>query len=484
MAQQLNLRATHRARRGMSTERRWYEPPTPRDWRRSSVTELQRLQSSTSLRKTILDRTSSTPASKTLDSTALNSSSSSGRSIVPGLDKNLLEKNLQEIASNGPLGDPLKRTVKPLAGGDSRPMSLRRNQSLANLNTSYVLKNVHGADVFESVATTPPRPRSSSMTKYAPLPSIASTKSPEFQPPPLIRSRTFDVIDTKMKNLPTVDDSQATQELEPERELELEHPCLVTVNIEGKTLIEFLSHARDGLLRSRPATRYGRSEQYPKQVEGLGGVGWASTITSLNPFTLPIMQSEDTEDEQQERQCEDYQGLAGEMTANRERKDNMTDEDNDGGSENNNSDNDDSDDDDDDDDDESDGDDDDSDSDDNSDDNSDDSDGDDDDYDSDGKDNEMRGKDIKHNPQTKQPLESNEDIHIYFMLPDDSLLLVCTTLGWTLAALVEAVGGMRVGGRRMKVVMDGVQQQDLNSNLQDLGITHNTTVYLLEAGPL
>ncbi|MPC78112.1 hypothetical protein E2C01_072590 [Portunus trituberculatus] len=353
----------------MSTDRRWYEPPTPRDWRRPSATELQRLQSSMSLRKAILDRTtSSTPISKTLDRTSLStSSSSSGRSVIPEVNKSLLERNLQEFVSKELLNDPLKRPIRLPAGRDSRPASLRRNQSLANLNASYILKNWHGTDVFESVVTTPSRPRSSSMTKYAPLPSITSAKNPEYQPPPLIRSRTFDVIDTKMKNLPTVDDSQVNHGQESEKENELEPPLLVTASIEGKTLSEYLSHARDGLLRSRPATRYGRSELFKSFGENYPvGVAWASEGTSLNPFQFSVS---------------------------------------------------------------------------------------------------------KHNKES-----------LFYPSYNDSLLVVRTSSDWNLAALLGAVGGMRMGGRRLQVMLDGVHERDLSTGIQDLGIVHNTTVYLLHAG--
>ncbi|XP_063862288.1 protein IWS1 homolog [Scylla paramamosain] len=517
----------------MSTDRRWYEPPTPRDWRRPSTTKL-RLQSSMSLRKAILDRTSSTPVSSTLDCTSPStSSSSSGRSIIPEVDKSLLERNLQELLSNDPLDDPLKRDVRPPAGRNSRPASLRRNQSLANLNASYILRNWHGTDVFESVGTTPSRPRSSSMTKYAPLPSIASAKNPEYQPPPLIRSKTFDVIDTKMKNLPTVDDSQANYGRESEKENELEPRLLVIASIEGKTLPEYLSHARDGLLRSRPATRHGRLELFKSFGENYPvGVAWASEGTSLNPFQFPVtkhskesflfpshseadsdhctLPDKQREDKEFHRRIlripsQDYQ-VVGEMQDSREKKD-MTDDNNDdcncSDQENDDDDDDDDDDDgednemdddndednddeddDDDEEEEDEGDNDDDDNDDDSDDDDDDDDSDDDDDDSGGGRNKdkIKEKNKEANSQAEQSSRGNEDIHIYFMLPDGSLLVVHTSSGWTLAALLGAVAGMGMGGRRLQVVLDGVQERDLSSGIQDLGITHNTTIYLLPAG--
>ncbi|KAG0712786.1 hypothetical protein GWK47_017691 [Chionoecetes opilio] len=488
----------------MTTERRaWYEPPAPRDWRRPSVTELQRLQSATSLRKAILDRSCNPPA-KVLDGGSLtSSSSSSGRSFIPGGDKSLLERSLHDVTSNVPLDDGLKRSAGPRGGGEGRPSSLRRNQSLVNLSATNAFRNWSGTPVLDGVVTSPPqsRPRSSSLTKYAPLPSISSTKDSEHQPPPLVRSRTFDVIDTTMINLPSLGDSDAIHDQEPEGE---EPPCLVTVSIEGKTLTEFLSHARDGLLRSRPATRYGRAEAYPSPgapglVEGLwemqtGGVSWVTETTSPhhlnfpidtklseeshfvpshregNDTTLPGVQSEDTEDMKKVSSASDREPL--ETPVRSEEADDAGDNDN-----SLNSDDDDYDDDDD--------------SDSDSDSDNGDSDDDDDDSDENEVGSENNGKShhkieaniTRHNSPANEEVEKIiEDINVYFMLPDGSLLVVCTSPRWSLEELLGCVGGMRAGGRRVEVVMEGVQQRYLDSSLQDLGITHNTTVYLLEAG--
>lgn len=482
------------ARRGgsgrvMTAERRWYEPPTPRDWRRSSLAELQSLESSTALRRAILERNSSTPVGKTVDLASYKSSSSSGRSNISEVDRNILERNFP-ITPIDPLSSPHTRAMRPPAGKGGRPYSLRRKETYTDLNSTYIFdKDWHGRDPLERPAVSLPgsRPRSSTMTKYAPLPSITSNKESQSQPPPLIRSRTFDVIDTKMKNLPTVDDSSVISRQKSEEEEE-EPPYVVTVSIEGKTLKEYLSHARDGLLRSRPATKYGRSDQTHENP--LLGVSWVSEKPLLYQVHLSQRKESSTEivrlgeadgESDGEEGAEEEGADALKEAAD---KDNQNyDEGNDASNNNNDEDEDentkgkdddsnngDS------------GDDDDSDEEESDDESSDDEDSDDDDNDDDSDD----GDETKENnavpyPQVEeQPLGDDDDINVYFMLPDNSLLLARTTPLWTLAELLDVARGVRVDGRRLKVLLDGVHPQDLHACLRDLGITHNTTVYLLE----
>ncbi|XP_050687703.1 uncharacterized protein LOC126981070 [Eriocheir sinensis] len=474
----------------MTAERRWYEPPTPRDWRRPSLAELQSLESSTALRKAILERNSSTPAGKTVDLASHKSSSSSGRSTISEVDKNILERNFP-VTPIDPLNSPHARAMRPPAGRDGKPYSLRRKKTFTDLSDTYFFdKDWHGSDPLERPAVSLPgsRPRSSTMTKYAPLPSITSSKESQSQPPPLIRSKTFDVIDTKMKNLPTVDDSSVISRQKSEEEEE--PPYVVTVSIEGKTLKEYMSHARDGLLRSRPATKYGRSDQTHENP--LLGVSWVSEKPLLYQVHLPQTKesstkiarlggADDGESEGDEGAGEEGSDTVMEATDkdNQENDDgndvsnnNIDDEENENENtkgKDDDSNNEDSDDDDDDNSDDEESDDEDSDEEDS-----------DDDDDSDECDETKENNAMRYPQVEEQPRGDDDDINVYFMLPDNSLLLARTTPLWTLTELLGVARGVRVDGRRLKVLLDGVHPQDLHTCLRDLGITHNTTVYLLE----
>lgn len=237
------------------------------------------------------------------------------------------------------------------------------------------------------------------MTKYDPLPAINASpqasftammdsnnnKEPEFQPPPLIRSRTFDVIDTKMKNLPVVDDLVDGDD--PSRQATPPHT--VTVNIEGKPLTEFLSHARDGLLKSRPGTRYGR-------VEPAAGSSTHDELRS-NAIYEPSSLGESST------------AAVGEVEPR--------DESSSGGLEN-------------------------------------------------------AGQNAE--------AEKDDDIIVYFKLPDDSLLLAASPKTRTLGDLLQVVANTQVGGRRLAVACDDINPTDLTRTLAELGITDNTTLYLLD----
>ncbi|XP_071515524.1 uncharacterized protein [Panulirus ornatus] len=394
----------------MTTERRWYEPPAPRDWNPTAA-ELQRLESSSSLRKALLDRTTT----KAFDRSSLHSSSS--RSDLYDFDKSLLESNRRgSLASRAPsskgvpLSRSLSRGVKP--EGEARgltsmpPLPQRASSSAGNsvvdfyASASFNSKKPRDQeDVEDLLRNTPPsRARSSSMTKYDPLPAINASpqasftammdsnnnKEPEFQPPPLIRSRTFDVIDTKMKNLPVVDDLVDGDD--PSRQATTPHT--VTVNIEGKPLTEFLSHARDGLLKSRPGTRYGR-------VEPAG----SSTHDELR--TNAIYEASSL--------GESSTAAVGEVEPR--------DESSSGGLEN-------------------------------------------------------AGQNAE--------AEKDDDIIVYFKLPDDSLLLAASPKTRTLGDLLQVVANTQVGGRRLAVACDDINPTDLTRTLAELGITDNTTLYLLD----
>lgn len=170
-------------------------------------------------------------------------------------------------------------------------------------------------------------------------------------PPPMIRSKTFDVIETKLTNLPVVEGESGSSESSSRLS-----DRIVTVNIEGKSLTEFLSHAKDGLLMSRPGTRYGRSD---------------ST----------------------------YGAAAS-----------------------------------------------------------------------------SRGDDHLLQPQKD---EGSGDLLVYIKLPDDSLLLASSPRDRTLGQLLEVVAGTQVGGQRLLIADDGLEDEDLVKTLLELGITDNTTLHLM-----
>lgn len=399
---------TTERRRGPET--RWYEPPPPRAWHPNS-SELQRLEAAAHLRKTLLEVTPTGPR----DAGALRKNSKGS------LDKGLLPQSLRGSTSSlssmakGPLNPPLGRVRKDhdkdyLASMPnlSRQQAPVRSSSESDFSATFVLKNKFKSqnDVRKVFAKTPPsRPRSSSLTKYEPLPNIrhsapnqevrsksegespmarrgaatlqkglrspwAEPPSPwaEFSksqrqsrqqgkvkspwtvpatprgdsdsnnnhgmadPPPMIRSKTFDVFETKMKNLPVVDSDSEGSESGNSR--------IVSVSIEGKPLTEFLTHAKDGLLMSRPGTRYGRNDEQSGQHD-------------------------------------------------------------------------------------------------------------------------------------------KEDILVYIKLPDDSLLLTSSPHDRTLGQLLEVVASTHVGGHKLLIADDGLDDDDLDKTLPQLGITDNTTLHLM-----
>ncbi|XP_047493491.1 uncharacterized protein LOC125042071 [Penaeus chinensis] len=408
---------TTERRRGPET--RWYEPPTPRAWHPNS-SELQRLEAAAHLRKTLLEAT----PTGSRDAGALRRNSKV--SLEKGsLDKGLLPQNLRGSTSSlssmakGPLNPPLGRVRKDhdkdfLASMPnlSRQQTPVRSSSESDFSATFVLKNKYKSqnDVRKAFAKTPPsRPRSSSLTKYEPLPNIrhsapnqevrsksegespmprggaatlqkglrspwAEPPSPwaEFsksqgqarqqgqvkspwtvpptprgasdsnnnqgmaEPPPMIRSKTFDVFETKLTNLPVVDSEPEDNEGGDSR--------IVSVSIEGKSLTEFLTHAKDGLLMSRPGTRYGRNAE-PSQ-----------------------------------------------------------------------------------------------------------------------------GQSSQH---------EKEDIFLYIKLPDDSLLLTSSPHDRTLGQLLEVVASMHVGGYNLLIADDGLEDDDLDKTLLQLGITDNATLHLM-----
>lgn len=377
----------------MTTERRWYDPPAPRDWHPTAA-QLQRLESSSSLRKVLLDR-----SSKGFDRASIHSSSSR-RSDVYDSEKSVLDSSVRgSLSSRTPSskGVPLGRSLSKGVPNHPHQAALLAD-SVADFGASLVSKKSRDQEDMEMILRRTPssRARSSSMTKYEPLPAINASpqtagtmdtnnnKEPEFEPPPLIRSRTFDVIDTKMKNLPVVDDDDDDDGVVVWGvRKEVESPThTVTVNIEGKPLSEFLSHARDGLLKSRPGTRYGRSDR----------PGSSTTYRELPAASYELTESSELQSEL--RRSENSIGEA---------------------------------------------------------------------------ESETRGGE-----------DPDEDIIVYFKLPDDSLLLASSPRGTTLRELLQVVGNTQMGGRRLVVTCRDLNPSDLDRSLADLGITDNTTLYLLD----
>lgn len=413
---------TTERRRG--PESRWYEPPPPRAWH-PNTSELQRLEAAAHLRKSFLEAT----PTGSRDAGVLRRNSKIN--LEKGnLEKGLLPPSLRGSTTSlssmakGPLNPPLGRVRKDhdkdlLASMPnlSRQQAPTRSSSELDFSATFVLKNKFKSqnDVGKVLTKTPPsRPRSSSLTKYEPLPKIrhsapnqevrsksegespmarrgaatlqkglrspwAEPPSPwtEFsksqgqpsqqgkvrspwtvpptprgssdsnnnrgaaEPPPMIRSKTFDVFETKMKNLPVVESDSEGNEAGDSR--------IVSVSIEGKPLTEFLTHAKDGLLMSRPGTRYGRNE----------------------PTKAPT-------------------------------------------------------------------------------------------------------------PSPGQSSQGDkEDILVYIKLPDDSLLLTSSPHDRTLGQLLEVVASTHVGGQKLLIADDGLDDDDLVKTLPEIGITDNTTLHLM-----
>ncbi|XP_069949627.1 uncharacterized protein [Cherax quadricarinatus] len=490
----------------MTTERRWYDPPAPRDWHPTPA-ELERLQSNSSLRKALLNRSSS----RNIDRVSLRSSCSA-KSDAYSVDKSYLERSIRGSISSrnsytgSPLVPPLRkgtstdgsvRTLKSRGENFSSQASSSAGGSTASIGSTYAFNrlNTRGKeDIDRHLRTSPPsRVQSSRIAKYQPLPAISTAttttdssnnKETGFEPPPLIRSRTFDVIDTKMKNLPEADDYSGSRVTSPNCETPTH---TVTVSIEGKPLAEFLLHARDGLLKSRPGTRYGRPE--PGEVLDSGNSelqpdGNSEFMKLLGASLQECQLGNDSgiseEEENSEQEGNDKNKVifvdcsSHKVTDNNsdwtEPSDNLTQEsseskvneeesslqeklDNSGEftegvdspvqEEDNES--------------------------------------------SpidkpelcDKRDNELTESSGQQGDAIKEEPEAGEDIIVYFKLPDDSLMLVSSPRNQTLGELLQVVGNTRVGDKRLVVAQDSLDQTDLTKTLVELGITDNTTLYLL-----
>ncbi|XP_045611760.2 uncharacterized protein [Procambarus clarkii] len=540
----------------MTTERRWWERPAPRDWHPTPA-ELQKIKSASSIRKSLLNRSSS----RNFERASLRSSGSV-KSDVHSVDKSYLNRSIRgsissrTSSSKSPLTPPVRQGVnhngnvraqRSRGGHSSSQSSSAAGSSVEDLGATYVFTDFNRgsqADIDRILRTSPSTPaQNSSIARYHPLPAISATPStrtdnniipdatpstrtdnniiPDFEPPPLVRSRTFDVIDTKMMNLAVVDgvgddggDSRADTQT-PTR--------TVTVSIEGKPLAEFLLHARDGLLRSRPGTRYGRSEpaessnsvlqpdvnydfgklmRCPSREHQLGNDSGISeeednSEDETDPYKhdpverFPRKETNDSCDltepiesfteESCAREVNDIESFEQDKSTNSdntselpgssalekddgessierlEPDDNMeangspewsvpggageaatgeageaatggVDEAATGGA---------------------------------------------------GEAATGGAGEAATGGGSSQEVEQGEDIIVYFKLPDDSLVLVSSPRSQTLAELLQVVENTRMGERRLVVAQDGLEQTDLTKTLVELGITDNTTLYLL-----
>ncbi|KAK7073375.1 hypothetical protein SK128_016705 [Halocaridina rubra] len=212
------------------SDAKWYEPPKPRDWKTTDPTDLQRIESAANLRRNLINQ-----ATKNNDQVLINKNSKfkPGRHVMSGkLTQIDRSRSMASLPSTPrvPRGSLLVGSAKSSTESYSvvRPAYIRhssaaRRSSPLDLNATYVFRNrvVSQEEVEKILVRTPPsRTRSPTMTRYEPLPAIKHSASSLrekpgdissneiFQPPPLLRSRTFDVFETKLTNLPVVDDEE------------------------------------------------------------------------------------------------------------------------------------------------------------------------------------------------------------------------------------------------------------------------------------
>ncbi|XP_066955029.1 clumping factor B-like [Macrobrachium rosenbergii] len=205
------------------SDSRWYEPPAPRSWK-TNPTSLQRIESAENLRRSLLDSAAKTPGALPYRQNLRPGTRTMNRSFDYDKTRSMASLPSTPLVLRGSLSGSAKynndasRIVPP---SYTRQLS-GSVKDLSSSSTGF-LNKLKTQENAEKILNTPPsRPRTTTLTKFRPLPAIkhsaGSTRSDPStdnnntgggkNPPPLLRSRTFDVIDTNIDNLPVVGDEE------------------------------------------------------------------------------------------------------------------------------------------------------------------------------------------------------------------------------------------------------------------------------------
>ncbi|XP_068201603.1 uncharacterized protein [Palaemon carinicauda] len=475
------------------SDSRWYEPPPPRSWK-TNTSSLQRIESAENLRKALLDsaakatgvlphRKSYRPQTRTMN-----------RSFDYDRTKSMSSLPSTPLALRGSLSGSAKlkidasrlvqQSLTKQLSGSARDLSSSSSGFLTKLKTQENAEKI--------LTNTPPsRPRTTTLTRFRPLPAIkhsaGSTRSDPTNinnntgeikhPPPLLRSRTFDVIETNLDNLPVVDDddddrsytgsdddddddddqsdsgsdsdsdsgkdsdsnasdsgvvsaesnrNREAQARKEQREAIFERSLLngaipvqtVTVTIEGKLISEYASQTKMGAIRSRPFTQHGRD---------------AAVNSSASS---PSDNSDDSDEESS--------GSDNSESENEEEEGEEEEDEGDGG----------------------------------------------DDDEEEGEDETSRVgatlPDIFEDEETFTAVDGGieEDIIVYVKMPDDTLMLASSPKERTLRELLTIIKDTHIHGSCLVISRKGLTANELDKTLEELGIYDNTTLHLIAEWPL
>ncbi|XP_064109548.1 uncharacterized protein LOC135217520 [Macrobrachium nipponense] len=203
------------------SDSRWYEPPAPRSWK-TNPSSLQRIESAENLRRSLLDSAAKTSGALPYRQNLRPGTRTMNRSFDYDKTRSMASLPSTPLVLRGSLSGSAKynndasRTIPP---SYTRQLS-GSVKDLSSSSTGF-LNKLKTQENAEKILNTPPsRPRTTTLTKFRPLPAIkhsaGSTRSDPTSdnnnagegknPPPLLRSRTFDIIDTNVDNLPVVGD--------------------------------------------------------------------------------------------------------------------------------------------------------------------------------------------------------------------------------------------------------------------------------------